>query len=498
MGVIRKQSITNSVYNYAGILLGYLNLAILMTEILSVEEYGLRGVIFQLGSLFSVTSMLGSSNIMNRYFPFFRDKNNGHGNLLGFILVYTLIGIALTAILTVLFKPIIIEMYSEKAQLLVEYYYIIIPFGLSLSLFEALSSYSRVLLKSTMPVFIKEFGVRVLTTVLLIVLYFKLIDFEIFFHLYLYLYGFGALVLMFYLFRLGEWHVSVNTNFLQFPKLKEMLTFGFYTLFNASMNMIVRTADLVMLTYFSVSLSGLTAAGIYNFGMLIANVISVPSISLRQIAAPIIADAFKNNDLTSIEEIYKKTCITQLVAGLFAFSLVFLNLHSVFSMLKPAYAACEYVVYFIGIARLFEMASGLNNRIIMESKYYKSTVSFNVLLLVVVVISNLVFIPLFEINGAAFASAISILIITLAKIIYVNRKFGFNPYDWGTLKAVLITIVGILAIYFIPKTGNIIIDIGYRSILFTAFFGVFILWFKVSVDVNNLADMLFKKVFKRS
>ena len=363
MGIIRRQSIKNSAFNYVGVALGYINMAILMTALLSTEEYGLRGVIYRLGALFSVLSLAGSPNIMNRFFPAFRNPEKGHGGLFRFVLTYNLYGIGLLTLVYLGLREFIQTEYADN-PLLIEYFYLVIPFGASLSFFESLSSYCRVLLKTTIPVFIKELLVRVFTTLLLGGLYFGWIDFSLFLPLHLFSYLGGALLIIIYLIRIGEFSLlGVDKRFFSFPRVKEIVSFGLFSAINASMNLVVRAVDVMMLTrYFR-----LGAAGIYDFGTLIANVILIPALSLRQIASPIISRAFEDNDMEAIKDIYIKTTIVQLIPGIFVYSLVMLNLDIVLNLLSNKdYLGSYFTVLFIGLARLFEMASGMNNRIIME------------------------------------------------------------------------------------------------------------------------------------
>lgn len=492
MGVIQKQGIRNTAFYYLGVALGYINLAVLMTELLTVEQYGLRTVLFQLGSLFSVLSLLGTPNILNRYFPYFRNKENGHNGVVGFTLLYALAGSLLVSLLLIAFKPLVVNYYQKDAMLLVEYYYYIIPFGATLALYEGFSAYSRVLLKSTFPVFIKEFIVRVIHTLALGALSFDYIGFEEFILIYLFTYTASLVVLVITIASWGELCPSKIFNFSGLTKLKEMIVFGSYTLLNASMNIVVKTTDLMMITaYF-----GLSAGGVYGFGTLVGNVIIIPSNGLKQIAAPVIADAFKRNDLALIHRVYQKTALTQVVSGLFFFGLIIGSLDILLLKMNPEYLESKYVVYFIGLARLVEMASGINNRIIMDSPYYRTSVFFNIVLVVMVVISNLVFIPLYGIIGAAFASALSILIIITIKILFVRAKYKFNPYSSGMVKVLGISLLALAAIWWLPETPYWWLSIGIRSFLFSLIFLPLVIKLKISDDINDLWQKMANRFLK--
>lgn len=497
MGVIRRQGVKNSIFNYLGVALGFLNVVFIMTKVLTLDEYGLCSVILKLGSFFSVLALAGSSNIINRYFPYFKGQGKRHGDLLSLLVKYILIGGMAATLLSLVLRPVAMHVYYDKARLLVDYYYYLIPLGVSLAIFELISGYCRVLLKSTVPVFVKEVAVRFGILVILGLLHFGVIDFEFFFKLYVFSNAVGAIVLVGYLQKIGELKVTLKVRFRGFPKFREMLRFGLYSMFNTSMNLTIRMVDLLMLTSMAFSSSGLAAAAIYGLGSHIVTAIYVPANGVKQIASPIIADAFKNNDLTKIEKINQKTGLTLLVAGLFILGLVVVNLVSILGIMKDGYKEAQYVVYFIGAARVLEMSSGMNNRIIMESRYYKYNLFFNLGMLVLVLITNFLLIPRFEIMGAAMATAISLVSMVVLKMWFVHRKFGFKPYNFNTVKAILIGLSCLFIVYFIPKTDHVIIDLGYRSALYTALFGIAVYTLKISVDINEFIDSLYRRFLKR-
>lgn len=496
MGIIRRQGVKNSIFNYLGVALGFLNVVFIMTKVLSLDEYGLCSVILKLGSFFSVLTLAGSSNIINRFFPYFKGQGKRHGDLLSVLIKYILVSGLIAVGLSFVLRPLAIHIYYDKARLLVDYYYYLVPLGASLAIFELISSYCRVLLKSTVSVFVKEVAVRFGILTILGLLHFGVIDFELFFKLYVLSNAVGAIVLMAYLQKIGELKVSLKVGFRGFPKFLEMLRFGLYSMFNTSMSLTIRMVDLLMLTSMAFSSSGLAAAAIYGLGSHIVTAISVPANGVKQIAAPLLADAFSNEDFKRIESINQKTGLTLLIAGLFIMGLVVINLVSILGIMKEGYIEAQFVVYFIGGARVLEMSCGMTNRVIVESKFFRYNLLFNVCMLLLVFVTNSLLIPKFEIMGAAMATAISIVTMVLIKVWFVYTKFGFNPYNVNTLKAVLVGLLCLFTVYIIPKTDIILVDLAYRSVLFSALFGVLVYTLKISVDINEFIDSLYRRFLR--
>ena len=92
----------------------------------------------------------------------------------------------------------------------------------------------------------------------------------------------------------------------------------------------------------------------------------------------------------------------------------------------------------------------------------------------------------FFVVGAAFASAVSTLIIITLRFIFIYKKFGMHPFN---NKFILVIFAGMLAYgasYLMPKLGYLVIDIAARSSIIIAIFGTLVIKLKISEDINNL------------
>ena len=78
-------------------------------------------------------------------------------------------------------------------------------------------------------------------------------------------------------------------------------------------------------------------------------------------------------DRKQLEMLYKKSSITQLIIGGFIFILVWFNIENIFKIIPHGnvYAQGIWVVFFIGLGKIFDMATGINQEIVGSSKYYK-------------------------------------------------------------------------------------------------------------------------------
>ena len=101
------------------------------------------------------------------------------------------------------------------------------------------------------------------------------------------------------------------------------------------------------------------------------------------------------------------------------------------------------IVILIGVAKLIDSILGNNNAILFNSDYYRMVLLLGVFLVITTIIFNMIFIPLFGINGAAIASFIAVLLYNLAKISFVQYAFKMSPFTINTLKAILLVIASV-------------------------------------------------------
>ena len=118
-----------------------------------------------------------------------------------------------------------------------------------------------------------------------------------------------------------------------------------------------------------------------------------------------------------IKNIYEKSSLNQLLLGGFIFLIIWLNIDEGLALLPEKFQGGKYVVLYIGLSKLFSVATGVNGQIIVNSKYYRFDLYSNFILLIITIFTNYIFIPessplseysIVGINGAAFATALSV------------------------------------------------------------------------------------------
>jgi len=365
VGIIQRQSIKSTIIAYVGVVLGFFNLVILMPRILSPDQVGLVRVLLDISIIFLTFAQLGLPTLTVKFFPWFREEQKQYYGFLNFQLLVALLGFTLAGILFYLFKQPIEHFYLEKSGLMNQHLHLVYGFAFFMLLFVVFESYARALFKIVVPNFLRDNLLRIGVFALLIAVYLNWLNFGQFLNAYIIIYAIAALCLAYYLKHLKVFFIQKKPTVFRHSKFKEMLPFAAFVIFAGASGIVQAKIDTIMISGFA----GLDFTGIYSIAFFIATTIEMPRRSIGQIAIPIVAQAWKENDVSKINMLYKKTALNQLIVGLGLFLLLWLNIDSLLLFLPEAYRAGKWVILLIGIARVVDMGMGINTEILATSMY---------------------------------------------------------------------------------------------------------------------------------
>ncbi len=495
MGIVIRQSIKSSVVSYLGVVIGTANLLWLSARFLSTEQIALTRVLLSAALLFATFSQLGTTQITDRFFPHFKDDSRKNNGFFVFLLLYPLAGFLLFCLAALLFKDVLLGAYLKKSPALNNYLFYIFPLTFFVMYQNVLEAYCRIHLRIVVPTIVRELFLKLSNSLIITLYAMDFISFDTFVRLMVASYGIAVVLLLFYTRWLGKLYFRTDFSRWNFPLFRQVVYFGLFIILGGLGVLLTTNIDVLMLP----ALSGLNSTGVYVIATFMAAVIEIPKRSISQITAPILSQAIKKDDLLQVQELYRKTSINQLLAGMYIFLGIWCNIDAVFDLIPngEVYRDGKYVVALLGLSKLIDMATGPNAEIIMYSRYYKFSMVTMIMLALLTIITNYLFIPLYGLHGAAFSAALSIFIFTLLKCWFVWKKFGMHPFTVKTGYAVLLA----LAIYFIvlviPRFNHSAVaaltSIAVRSTVITVLFAVLTVRLRISEDVNVIAKMLYKK-----
>ena len=486
MGIVIKQASRAAIFSYLGAALGFLTVWYVNRNLLSPEQNGLLNLLISITIMSGSLGNLGFTGVITRMFPHFRSKEKGHHGFLFYPLAVSLFGFVVFIIIYVLFADDYALRNQEKSKLLSEYLFYLVPLTFFWSLYNVFDAYSRSVYHTTAGVFIKEVLLRIFVLIGAYCYYCNWLTFAQFVFVYCASFSSVGIIMAIYLWWQGEFSIKPAWAFLTPAIKREMLYVALFSVITGLSSLLISTIDKIIVN----DKLGLSAAGIFAIATYFGSVIHIPSRSIGRISSSIIADAWKTKDLNSIRNIYHKTCLNQLIIGSFLLIGILTNIDSLFTLMPKEYSEGKYVILFVGLGYLIDMATGVNGIIIATSSFFRYDTYFMLLLVVVTVISNLILIPIFGLTGAALASCITYFLFNLLRYIFIWKKFGFQPYSFVFVKVILVGVISFLLVVILPHLTNAYFDILLRGSIVTIFFWSAIVGLRVSKDINAILKKL--------
>lgn len=489
MGVIKRQSLKSSIIRYLGVLIGVFSM--LKIYPLEWEMIGEIRFILSTSSLLMTFGLLGINSLTIRFFPRFKNEDAGHHGFLGLLLLGVLLSLSTMGFLVFMFRDAAFELLGllriNPSELRENLLYIVLLIAF-LSLIVIMTAYSSNFQRVVIPDLLQNFSLKIILPAIILIYHFNWLTRMGVKTWYLLVHAMIALALLYYIYSLGQLKLKINFSFLSPGLLKQMGIYSLYGIIGSIGSVLVTRIDYFMVT--TMLQTSYFGTGIYDFAVNTTGVIIIPYAAFSAIAAPIIAGHIQNKALGETLNVYRRSSLVLMIAGLGLFLSIWISIDELFLItpdpesLKPV----KFVVLFLGLSKLVDMVTGLNGLIIAYSKYFR----FNVFVMFLLgggnICFNFYFLPRYGITGAAIATFISLSCFNLIKFIFVWYKFGLQPFTFKNLLVLLFAACAYGIAFLLPNVDNYILNILLHSGCFALIFALLVLGFKVSNDLNELYD----------
>ena len=485
MGIVLNQSLKNTIITYIGFGIGGISTLFLFPPILGKTFYGLSNYILSCANVIMPLFAIGMQNTLVKFYSQCKSEKE-QNQFLSFTVLFPILLIIPILLIGLFFYDEIAFFVTKKNPIVKDFIWLIPFVGICMAYFEIFYAWARVHMFSVFGNFIKEVGLRLFSLIALLGIYFKWITVVDFIYLTAGIYFVAFLVTMFYAFKIKKpvFQFTIPWN------VKEILVYTSYIILSGSVANLLLDGDKIMLNQYM----DIGNIAFYSVATYIALVISVPSRAMHQIVYPITAKLMHENKHDELNILYKKTSINLQIVGGFVMLCIFVNIDQLYEMMPKEYCGGILVVFMIGISKYFDLILGNNNAIIFNSKYYRAVLFLGVGLVVLTVVLNMIFIPLFGIIGSAFATLLSITCYSLAKLLFVVKRMHLYPFTKQTLISIGISLIVFLLFYFWQFPLHPIIGIVLKSILVTIVYVYINYKMIVSPEINQTLDTLFVKL----
>jgi O-antigen/teichoic acid export membrane protein len=489
MDVVARQSIKYSFVGYFSFFIGTLATIFLYPS--HLEFYGKIRYILPTAEIILPLVTLGIAFANVKFYPKLSSTND-HYNLLKFSVIFILINFVFV-LLCFLVLGYFSNYIQSKDFWTMRYYIFALVFLLSfLQLFSRyISIKKRIVVPNILENSMPKFG-----GITAFVCYYYLGYSEVFsITVFIAFFILSLIIMTLYLLKLEPLPKNTSFSFLRQDNFKkELFTYSFYTLLGSIGSIIALRIDNFMIGEFI----GFKANGVYSIAFSIVGLISVPSLGIYTIASPIIADYIAKNNIEALQKFHQKTSLYLFFIGALLLSMIVVGIDNLFVIIKGGKQLMESknVIYILGLATLFDLATGFNGYIISYSKYYKFNIVSMLFLSVVTIIANLLFITYSNlgITGVAIATFISLTLFNLLKINFNYRKFKVHPFSKNYIFIILLLVFSIITGSLLPVFSNNLINLFFKPIVVLIVFISGNHFFKI-IPIHELLPKKLKNLF---
>lgn len=479
MGVVRRQGIKNTIVGYFGLMIGFLNLIVVQPHFLTKEEIGLTRILYSFSLLVAMFVPMGIGNATLKYFPVFKDKEKNHHGYFAFMNLFPLLGFVLASVLIWLLRDFIMNQYRRESPLFLEYFNYVYPLIFFNSFIAVLSVYCNANYKSTIPSFLNDVMVRLLTMAVVTIYFNKWLTLDQFILAFTAIYAIQFVILLGYIFAFDRPGFSIDWKMIREKHMFQLIRYGLLLWFANVASIGLKYFDSIMIGKYK----PLEFVGIYTIAAFIPTVIEIPLNAFDRIASAKISFAWQANDHKQINQIYHTSALYMFLLGAFLFLNINVNIHSLLQFLPDGYQQGESVVLIISIGTLYNMATGLNAAVLFTSDKYRYGAVYLILLAIIVLAFQMIFIPLYGLEGAALATAGASMIYNSMLFVTVYRFFKLQPFDSKNLKVLLLVIIIFSITFFLPHFKNLYLDIAIRTSVVSGLFLGAVYFLKIVPEV---------------
>ena len=274
---------------------------------------------------------------------------------------------------------------------------------------------------------------------------------------------------------------------------EELFSFSWPLIFVGMAGMVMGFMDTLMLGYFCTSYE----VGIYNAALPTAMLIKMPSAALGLIFVPVITELYARERYDNLRDTY--SAVTKWILSLVfpAFLLMALFSDDIIKILFGV----EYVIGAEALAILafgFFVSVSLGSAAKIINAFGKTKITMGCYLTgsVANFCLNLYLIPIYGINGAAMATAASLVFVSVIYFISGYRISKMQPFKLNHLKPIFSAIIAVLFVYALTKY---LIGISF-FVLVAMFFVFLVIYFFLLLlmkgfDENDL--MIMRAIYQR-
>ena len=458
MSTIRRQSIISSIVVYFGFALGFLNTYLFTKEGgLTKEQFGLTQTFIAFANIMFSIACLGMPAFIVKFFPYYKSHlPNKKNDQLTIALLLACFGFLIFTLIGIFSKPIIIDVVFKNSPELPKYFYWTFFFGFGYTIYMIMEAYAWQQRQAVLSNFLKEVVFRAFTTVLIVLATLQVIkSFDVFIGIYSFSFMAIVIVMLLFFHRRKELHFTLSISKVTKKFRKKIIQLASYIWAGSLLFNLASVFDTIVIA--AVMPNGMAAAGVYALAQNISSLIQAPQRAIISSSIGPLSQAWKEKNYGKIDRVYHRSSINQLVFSCAMFSLIWLNFDDGISTfeLQEGYRAAKWVFFYIGIAKIIDMGTGLNSQIIGTSTYWRFEFTSGIILLALTLPLNWQLTRMYGIIGPAYSNLISFTVFNIIRYWFLLKRFKMQPFTDKSIYTLLLAVATYFLCYWLfnDKTG---------------------------------------------
>ena len=483
MGIVQNQSFKNTIITYLGFGIGAINILFLYTKFLPDNYHGLVAFVLSTANIMMPLFALGVHNAIVKFYSSFKTRNNIN-SFLTLMLILPLLVIVPFGLIGAVSFDFIVGILSKENEIIGDYVWLIYIAAICFAYFEVFYSWVKVQMQSVFGNFMKEVFHRICILLLFVLINLDYLTVDQFIYGVVIVYALRTFIMKIYAFIIRR----PILRFGKIPNLSSVIKYTLLIIIAGSVANIILEIDKFMIGQYI----EIEKVAYYGVAIYIATTIGVPARSMHQITSPITAKFLNDRNYDELKVLYKKSSLNLFIISGLIFVLILLNINQLYLLISEEFRGGLLVVLVVGIAKLSDNVIGNNNAILFNSDYYRIALTLGAFLALMTIIFNMILIPKYGIDGAAFATFLAIVIYNVAKLGFVYSKFRMSPFSRGTFKTLILIILLVSGFYFWDFPFNPIINIGLKSLLVVIIYVLVVYKMNYSQDITAILNKYLK------
>lgn len=460
---------------------GFLSRAIIAREF-STSEYGVFNLALTVLSIALVIATLGFQNSLPREVAFYREKEPGKvERLVSTAITITAVSAVITALLIFFLAGGISQLFHEERLVgALRVIVLALPFS---ALTAVIISVSRGFERVREQVYFQKILYPTAFLILVIIGVAMGFSFKYVFSAYVVAQGVTLIALVMDLRKNKIFRIKT---FLDSKIGKELIKFSIPLMLTGIAGFVMTWTDTLMLGYYLSS----EVVGLYNSAAPIAKLLPIFLGSAGLVYPPLATVLYTQGKISELKRVYQILTKWIFLLTLPIFAVMFLFPEATINFLFGAkYVSAASALQILALGFMFHTFLGLNGWsliVIKESSFvmYSTLVSA-----LVNVALNAVLIPLYGIEGAATATAVSYFVTNVLNSLRLYQRTEIHPFSWNYVKPLVISFV----LLGVIKGLNLrVAGIWYALPILVVFLGIyfFLVLLSRSVDKEDVELLL--------